>query len=161
VLHAIRHKHGIKPSKVRRALDYVERHMGVAHPLATPDFRTDGVDLFIENAVELVIASEGGQVALRQAFEDHLERVEHDETGFARRLFPFTRPNHTTQPKMIVIDPRVSFGRPIVSGSGIPTSAIFQRYLAGEGYAHLANDYHLGEEQVQEAVRCEIPIGFA
>jgi uncharacterized protein (DUF433 family) len=162
VLHAIRHKHGVKSGKVRRALDYVRRRMGVPHPLATQDFKTDGIDLFIENALdELVIASEGGQVALREAFVNHLERVEHDEAGFARRLFPFTRPSHIAQPKMIVIDPRISFGRPVVSGSGIPTSAIVQRYLAGEGYEHLAKDYRLGIDQIQEAVRCEIPVAFA
>lgn len=62
---------------------------------------------------------------------------------------------------MFVIDPRISFGRPIVAGSGIPTSAIVQRYLAGEGYEHLANDYRLGVEQIQEAVRCEIPVGLS
>jgi uncharacterized protein (DUF433 family) len=55
--------------------------------------------------------------------------------------------------------PRISFGRPIIVGSGIPTSVILERYHeryhAGEGFEHLAKDYRLSPEQIEEAVRCE------
>ncbi len=155
VLHSIRHLHQVKLRKVRFALDYVERQFGDRHPLATRQFQTDGVDLFIEKLGSLIIASAGGQVALREAFEAHLRRVEHDARGIAARLYPFTRPSHADQPKIIVIDPRVSFGRPIIVGSGIPTSAIVERYHAGESTEHLAKDYRRSPEEIEEAVRCE------
>jgi uncharacterized protein (DUF433 family) len=155
VLHSIRHIHQVKRRKVRSALDYVERQFGDRHPLATQQFQTDGVDLFIEKLGQLIAASAGGQVALREAFEAHLERVEHDERGIAARLYPFTRPSHVDQPKIVVIDPRVSFGRPIIVGSGIPTSVIVERYHAGEGTDHLARDYRRSPEEIEEAVRCE------
>ena len=155
VLHSIRHIHQVRLRKVRFALDYVERQFGDRHPLATQQFQTDGVDLFIEKLGNLIIASAGGQVALREAFEAHLKRVEHDVHGIAARLFPFTRPSHADQPKIIVIDPRVSFGRPIIAGSGIPTSAIVERYHAGESTDHLAKDYRRSPEEIEEAVRCE------
>ncbi len=155
VLHSIRHTHQVKLRKVRFALDYLERQFGDKHPLATQQFQTDGIDLFIEKLGELIIASAGGQVALREAFETHLKRVEHDERGMAARLFPFTRPSHADQPKIVVIDPRVSFGRPIIVGSGVPTSAIVERYHAGESTEHLAKDYRRSPEEIEEAVRCE------
>jgi uncharacterized protein (DUF433 family) len=56
---------------------------------------------------------------------------------------------------MIVIDPRVSFGRPVIAGSGVPTSAILERYLAGEGFEHLALDYNRSTLEIEEAIRCE------
>lgn len=155
VLHAIRHAHEVKLRKVRAALAYVRHESGQPHPLATQEFQTDGVDLFIEKLGALIVASAGGQVALREAFQSHLERVQHDERGIAARLFPFTRPSHTDQPRMIVIDPSVSFGRPIIAGSGIPTSVIVERYHAGESLAHLATDYRRSFAEIEEAVRCE------
>ncbi|MGH7353780.1 MAG: DUF433 domain-containing protein [Candidatus Rokuibacteriota bacterium] len=155
VLQSIRHIHQVKLRKVRSALDYVERQFGGRHPLATQQFQTDGIDLFIEKLGELIIVSAGGQVALREAFEAHLKRLEHDASGIAARLFPFTRPSHVDQPKIIVIDPRVSFGRPIIVGSGVPTSAIVERYHAGESTEHLAKDYRRSPEEIEEAVRCE------
>lgn len=155
VLHAIRHIHDVELRKVRYALDYVGREFGDRHPLATYQFETDGVDLFIEKLGELIIASREGQLALRSAFETHLKRIEHDADGLAARLFPFTRPSHVDQPRMVVIDPCVSFGRPVIAGSGVPTSAILERYLAGESMAHLAKDYRRSFEEVEEAIRCE------
>jgi uncharacterized protein (DUF433 family) len=155
VLHAIRHEHGVKLSRVRRALKFVETKLGHGHPLATADFQTDGIDLFIEQLGRLVVASGDGQVALREAFEHHLERIDHDEEGIAARLYPFTRLQHVQQPRMIVIDPRISFGRPIITGSGVPTSAILERYLAGEDIAHLAIDYRRSVPEIEEAIRCE------
>ena len=156
VLHAIRHKHGVELGRVRRALDYVERKFGEKHPLITQEFKTDGLDLFIEKLGELIAASQDGQVVLlRDFFAQHLERVEHDEAGIARRLFPFTRPSHTDQPRMIVIDPRISSGRPVIAGSGIPTAAIIERYQAGESSEHLARDYRRSVPEIEEAIRCE------
>jgi uncharacterized protein (DUF433 family) len=155
VLHAIRHVHGVKLRKVRSALDFVKRDSRQGHPLVTQEFETDGVDLFIERLGLLVVASEGGQFALREAFEVHLKRIRRDAEGLAAMLFPFTRPSHADQPQVVVIDPRLSFGRPVVAGSGVPTIAIVERYHAGEDIDHLATDFRLSSSQVQEAIRCE------
>src|SRR5439155_13971564 len=158
VLDAMRHKHGVPLRRVRSALDYVQRQFGDKHPLITQEFKTDGVHLFIEQLGALIIASKGGQIGLRKVFEQHLERIEHDEKGIALRLFPFTRPSHAEQPKIIVIDPRFSFGRPVIVGSGIPTRAVFERYLAGESSDHLAEDFRRTREEIDEAIRCEASV---
>jgi len=155
VLHAIRHEHRIKLWKVRRALTFVERQLGNRHPLATVNFETDGIDLFISHLGGLVVASDGGQFALREAIVDHLKRIEHDDEGLAARLYPFTRLQHVAQPKMIVIDPRISFGRPVIAGSGVPTRVVLERYLAGEEQQHLARDYRRSITEIEEAIRCE------
>lgn len=155
VLHAIRHKHGVRLGSVRRALDYVEGKLGERHPLITREFKTDGVDLFIEQLGDLVIASQDGQVALRQFFDLHLQRVEHDEQGIANRLFPFTRLSHVDQPKFIVINPGISFGRPVIETGGVSTAAILERHQAGESLEHLAKDFRLSFPEVEEAIRCE------
>jgi uncharacterized protein (DUF433 family) len=159
VLHAIRHQHGVKLQKVRRALDFVETELGGSHPLISQTFQTDGVDLFIKHLGDVVVASKGGARVLdplHEWLDRHLARIEYDEKKVALRLFPFTRPGHTDQePRLIVIDPRISFGRPIIEGSGVPTLAIYERYVAGDSPEHLAADYRRTLEEIHEAIRCE------
>ena len=55
----------------------------------------------------------------------------------------------------IVIDPTISFGRPIVVSRGISTAAIVDRVDAGEAVAAIAADYNLSEEDVEHAVLYE------
>jgi uncharacterized protein (DUF433 family) len=86
--------------------------------------------------------------------------------GRVWRLYPFTRKRADRQsllaePKLVMIDPEIQFGRPVLTGSGIPTLVIADRYKAGESIADLARDYHRPEEQIEEAIRCELPLPTA
>ena len=141
VLAAIRRKHGVTLPNVRSAIDHLRSQYGIDHPLADARFKTDGLSLFIEVLDQLVNVSMRGQTAIREIMEAHLERVEHDEKGLAARLFPFTRYGATDvpQPRTVMIDPRVAFGRPVLAGTGIPTAVLADRYKAGESMKDLAD----------------------
>jgi len=158
VLAAIRRKHGVTLSNIRSAIDHLQARYGIEHPLAHVQFKTDGLSLFIEVLDQLVNVSLQGQVAIREVMGAHLQRVEHDENGLAARLFPFTRLGVAAgqQPKTVVIDPRVAFGRPVLAGTGIPTAVLANRYKAGESIAELAQDYECDSAMVEEAIRCEL-----
>ena len=92
---------------------------------------------------------------------EHLQRIERDEEGLAIRLYPFTRYRHVQNPKLILIDPRIAFGRPVLVGTGIATSTVAERYKAGESIAALAEDYARQPEEIEEAVRCELRLDAA
>ena len=79
VLRAIRQHHKIQLNRVRDALDFIDERFGVAHPLATQEFSTDGVDLFIDRYGELIQASQVERSQLRLAINTHLERIEPDD----------------------------------------------------------------------------------
>ena len=79
-----------------------------------------------------------------------------DPQGLAIRLYPFTRKRHPDEPKLVVIDPYVSFGRPTLTGSGIATAVIAPRYKAGESVDELADDYGRERLEIEEAIRCEL-----
>lgn len=158
VLDAIRREHKIPLPKVRKALDYVKKKFGSSHPLADLKFQTDGAELFLARFGELIAVSEAGQLAMSQMLAAHLRRLEHDAEGMVARLYPFIRKRQPDEPKIIVIDPSVSFGRPTIIGTGIPTSIIAERYKAGESIAELAKDYECERGYVEEAVRCELAI---
>ena len=156
VLAAIRRQHQVPIYNVRRALDYLKEHYQTEHPLAQRSFQTDGIDLFIEEYGQLINVSMKGQLAIRDLLEVHLRRIEHDQSGLALRLYPFTRKPESDSPKLIVIDPRVSFGKPVVVGTGIPTSVIADRYKTGESIDDLADDYGRKRLEIEEAIRSEL-----
>jgi len=161
VLDAIRREHEIPLGKVRRALDYLKQQFPSKHPLADQRFETDGLNLFVEKYGRLINISAAGQLAIRRLLEAHLHRIERDREGFAIRLFPFTRKRVPEEPRLVVIDPFVSFGRPVLVGTGIPTAVIAERYKAGESIDLLAKDYDRQRLEIEEAIRCELELQAA
>ncbi len=161
VLDAIRREHEIPLQKVRRALNYVRREFPSRHPLADQRFQTDSLNLFVEKYGQLINASQEGQLAIRELLQAHLRRIEWDEAGLAVRLFPFTRKRQLEEPRVIVIDPLISFGRPVLVGTGIPTAVIAERYKAGESMDELAKDYDRERVEIEEAIRCELELQAA
>ncbi len=161
VLDAIRRHHRISLQKVRRALLYLSKQFHSPHPLADQRFETDGMDLFIDRSGLLVNISRDGQLAIRSVLEAYLRRIERDEAGLAAKLYPFTRKRTPEEPKSVVIDPFVSFGRPVLVGTGIPTAVIAERYKAGESIEELAGDYGRDRLDIEEAIRCELEVEAA
>jgi uncharacterized protein (DUF433 family) len=156
VLAAVRRGHGVALQRVRKAIRFVQRELHVERPLIHAKFKTDGVDLFIEQWGKLVNASKDGQVAMRGALETSLQRVDWDRDGLAVRIFPLVRSAAERQPKSIVIDPERGFGRPTLAGTGIRVEVVVGRYRAGESPPDLAADYRVPVELIHDAVRCEL-----
>lgn len=158
VLDAIRCDHRISLHKVRVAIDFIKEELASDHPLAYHKLETDGLDLFVEEYGQLINVSQAGQLAIRNLLQAHLRRIDRDSAGYALRLYPFTRKRLQLieEPKAIVIDPRISFGRPVLAGTGIPTAIIAERYKAGEAIGALADDYDRPTLEIGEAIRCEL-----
>ena len=162
VLGAIRRKHKIKLNKVRDAVQYLRKHFGSKHPLIELQFETDGINLFVEMIGKLVNVSSEGQIAMRKVLELHLRRIERDPKGLPIRLYPFTRSELEPESSgIVVIDPAVSFGRPIISRLGVRTLMIAERYKAGERVADLVADYDAEQDEIEEAIRCELQVPAA
>ncbi len=161
VLDAIRREHEVPLPKVRAALRYLKEKFPSRHPLADQRFETDGLNLFIEKYGQLINISQAGQLAIRRLLEAHLRRIERDAAGLPIRLYPFTRKREMEEPKAVVIDPQVSFGRPILVGTGIPTAVIGERYKAGDSVDELAGDYGRQRLEIEEAIRCELHLEAA
>ncbi len=157
ILAAIRRVHGVRLSKVRDAVEYVRDRLGADRPLIDHQFMTNGIDLFVEQAPKLLNVSQQGQEALRDEFMDALARIERDSKGNPVRLFPYSRSSGQTaeQPKSIVIDPALSFGRPVLTVAAIPTDIIFDRFQAGDSLEDMALDYNVDEKEIEEALRFE------
>jgi uncharacterized protein (DUF433 family) len=156
ILSGMRRRHGIGLPQIRSALAYVQKKCGVDRPLIDQSFQTDGRFLFIEHLERLVNASKDGQLAIPDLLPQ-LQRIERDTSGLPVRFYPCTRSaeacNPASDPKIVVVNPLVSYGRPSVGG--IATSTIWSRFRAGDSPSHLAADYGLPPEAIEEAIRCE------
>ena len=147
--------------KVRKAIQYLARNSPGAtnrqHPLLSRNLETDGLDLFIEHYGQLINISQAGQTAMRDIILAALKRIDRDLKGIPIKLYPFTRIAIEDAPSMVVIDPALSAGRPVIKGTGLATQLIAERYKAGESVSQLALDYGRREAEIEEAIRCELP----
>ena len=155
VLGGIRRRHDIDMRKIRAAVGYIAKRFECAHPLVDEEMWTDGQDLFVKRLGDLVNLNRDGQLAMRQMLEAHLQRIERDAAGLAVRLYPFTRPLGTDAPRLIVIDPRRAFGRPVIAATRIPTTDVFERFKAGDSLDALVAEYGRSTQEIQEAIRYE------
>lgn len=155
VLASMRIDHKIPMPKVRSALDWIERKLGVARPLLSLQFQAEeGVSLFIEHLGSLLaVSSFHGQVQIAEAVRAYLRRVERDPEGVPIKLFPWVRASSTD--RTISIDPRFGFGRPVLVGTGVPTRALYEQFKGGDSVEFLAEDYDLPAQKVIDALGFE------
>ncbi|MEE9517911.1 MAG: DUF433 domain-containing protein [Candidatus Adiutricales bacterium] len=151
LLRALRQIHQIKIADIRVAFEYAEKQFGVDRLLLSKDLLLNSQtrDLFIERYGELINLSLGGQLAMKDILFEYLKRVEWD-ANMPVRLFPVygVRAGH----KVIVIDPLISFGRPVLNSKKISTSVIAERIDSGESPESIADDYDLHPQEVMEAL---------
>lgn len=167
VIGGLRRYHQIAPEKLRGLIRYLEETFETPHPLLSTRMLTDGVSVFVERAGELINATKSGQLAMRELLEAHLQRIDQDVDGLAIRLFPFVRHDPQTarslemlpeEPKIISLDPRVRFGRPVIVGTSIPTEEVAERFRAGDTCRQLADEYGRPPQEIEEAIRCELTL---
>ena len=152
ILRALRTQHGVSIDAVRKAIAFAGKHYKIKRLLLSPELRTDAGDLLLDKYGELVNLSKSGQLALKKVLEVYLKRVEWDETKVPTRFYPFSTSDALDARKIIVIDARLSFGRPVVSRRGVSTAAIVDRIDAGESVAEVATDYELEPREIEEAI---------
>jgi len=167
VLDAIRNVHGVSMPRIRTAITYVRDELRVKRPLVDEEMETDGRDLFVHRLGQLIQASASGQTSMLEMLNVRLDRIERDPQGIAIKLFLFTRRRPQTaaearqEPRIIAVDPQVAFGRPVIAGSRVPTSEVAERYKAGESISDLVRDYERPQEEIEEAIRCELSLEAA
>lgn len=154
VLATIRRHHQVSLQKVRKALRFVQDELELKRPLIEQEFLTDGVDLFVDRYGRLINASQVGQVAMRKLLEASLRRIERDPRGLADRLFPWSK--DPAERRVVEIDPRRAFGRMVITGTGVPTEAVAERWRAGDTIPDLSRDYRLDQNVIEDALRWEL-----
>jgi uncharacterized protein (DUF433 family) len=160
VLKAVRRKHLVHMVRVRDAIKHLKDKFHTQHPLADIDLLAGGKDLFLQEHGDLLNLTMGRQIAM-QFLAVYLNRIDRD-LGRAIKLYPFV-----VQPlrignevidqdsRLIAIDPYVSYGRPVINGTGIPTDAIAERFWGGDSIDELVEAFGRTKTEIEFAIRYE------
>ncbi len=109
-----------------------------------------GMAVFIEHVGRVVNLSKGEQILV----ELYLERIERGPKGVFK-LYPFVMERTANEPRLILINPAVGFGKPVIAGTGISTAVVSSRFNARESVPDLASEYGVTPKQIEEAIRWE------
>lgn len=137
---------GMKLADIRAARSYFAGAFKTEHPFATLELQTDGVDLAMKAGAELLIGNKKGQLAWKQIIGDRFREFDYED-GLA------TRWHVAGKNSPVIIDPRVRFGAPHVSG--VPTWLLKDRWAAGEPLDEIVDDLSLEAANIYAALRFE------
>lgn len=148
-------KRGVSLQVIRATIEVAKSYLG-DYPLQSRRFLTDGRRIFME-AVEQadsdakLLDVRGRQFVFHSIIRPSLfEGIEYNKSGSAVRWFPIPRR------KLIVLDPQVQFGEPILADSAVPTDTLYHAYLAeGKNRARVARLYCVTPREVDAAVDFE------
>jgi uncharacterized protein (DUF433 family) len=122
------------------------------YPLLSEDFSTFGKNIVIEKMGQHITLNRQGQLAISKVVERYLDRIERDpHTKRPVRFAPLRSPSLRGH-DVIVIDPNVCYGRPVIRGTRITADYVYRRNIRGEKVTTLARDYKLSKRVIQEAI---------
>lgn len=153
MLSAMRSVYNLKLPKIRKAVLHLQNNSQFKHPLIEEPLYTNRIDVLVKELDSYLNISRDGQYVIPQIAAVHLERIEYDKGRF--KFYPFVRQRNAQEPKYIVINPSVAFGKPVIAGTGISTAVIASRFNARESIPDLAEEYGLSAEKIEEAIRWE------
>lgn len=147
--------HGVSLRVIRATADSARAMFRTAYPLTAKRFLTDGKSIFLEavkrEGEEHMIDMPRRQFVFSEIVRPSLYAgIEYDGTN-ARKWYPLGEGR-----KVIVLDPRLQFGAPVISSAGIPTDTIFEAFKAeGGDRAAVARIFRISPREIDAAVRFE------
>jgi uncharacterized protein (DUF433 family) len=144
---------GLSLQSIRRTIETATELLHASYPLSSVRFKTDGRRILaqvIEDPSErgYIFDLDTGQYLLEFVLEFLYDALEYSEFDELLRWWPLGKD------RRVVVDPKRSFGRPIVL-EGVPTSILAGSYRA-EGSVHaVARWFEVSEQSVDDALEFE------
>lgn len=138
-------REGVSMPRIRLAIAYAVSELGIARPLLSERFRTDGHDLFAKGGTNF---TKFGQMVW-PFVEEVLRDMDYGADLLAARWWPAGRSTD------VMVDPLVNFGRPIIGTLGVRTETLVDRFVAGLSVEDVADEYGASPALIQQAVRFE------
>ncbi|SRR6266851_4127634 len=146
---------GVALRTIRATADAARHLFSTEYPLSSKRFLTDGKRIFLDalehSGEPRLLDVPRRQFVFREIVRPTLYAgIEYEEER-ARRWYPMG-----SDRKVIVLDPAVQFGTPIVEQAGIPTDTLYAAYLAeGRDRVAVARIFDIAPRLVDAAVRYE------
>jgi len=144
---------GVDWKTLRRAHDHAQAALKISHPFCASQFKISGREIILE------LPQDGDEpqlweIASNQRVFDRITRPFMRDLVFSQGVLPSQWWPMGTN-RLVVLDPRRSFGQPIVSHSGVPT-VILDRSVKGAGsIREVAAWFEVERTEVKDAVEFE------
>lgn len=143
-------KIGVSFPKIKDAHEHLITLLDTPYPFAHAKLMSDGKRIFYEVDASLLELDQAQQLSFTQLVAPYCKKIDfQDKTQLAERYWPLGKDNN------IVVDPRHSFGQPVISGTNTTIDAIANMLMAGESSEMVASLYELEPKDV-ESVRLYI-----
>lgn len=151
VLEALRDA-GVRPQKIRPALNRLQEEFGRDYVLVAKELATDGIDVLWDfsksRAGSGLIAGDTGQHVIREIVQDYMSYIAWDSDGYPAQL----ELRHWL-PSKVVVDLHHSFGQPVFAGTGTRVADVAGMIKAGEDADAVAEEFGLSIGDVRTATR--------
>lgn len=145
-------RHGVSWPIIRKAETRGRERFGTIHPFATRGFQTDGRKIFArisdEESIPALLDVADSQLAFHKMISPSLAGIQFDDDAPVR-WWPLG------QKRQVVIDPKRSFGQPIVNREGVPTAVLATAFEVEGSEEAVAKWYEVNVRSVRDAVEFE------
>jgi len=147
-------RYGVSWPALRLAAHRAAELLETTHPFSTQAFKTDGrtvlADIARLNDEPRLLDLCRNQFAIREVLAPHLYRgLDFSSDDAVLRWWPMTKA------RKVVIDPERSFGQPILSNAGIPTTVIRDAFQTERSTTRVAAWFEIDERSVRDAIDFE------
>ena len=144
---------GVSWKTLRQVHDEARNWIGHSHPFCTNRFATDGHTIFLElrekNHEVMLWDMKDVQRVFDRIIRPFIKNVEFDRGKIPRRWWP------KGKSRQVALDPRRSFGQPIIFHEGIPTQILARSARANGSREEVARWFEIKSASVREAVDFE------
>ncbi|MGD0650068.1 MAG: DUF433 domain-containing protein [Verrucomicrobiia bacterium] len=144
---------GVSWKTLRQAHNRARTLVGHSHPFCTHRFVTDGHAIFVElrekNAEVALWDMRDLQRVFERIIRPFLKNVEFDRERIPQRWWPGGKN------RLVALDPRRSFGQPIIFRDGVPTQVLARSVKANDSVEEVARWFELSPASVRAAVKFE------
>ncbi len=149
-------QYGVSLQHIRQALAKAREIFDLDYPLSALKFKTDGRKIFADvlprgvQAKRWLIEMPSGQHSFEFILRHLYEGLAWNESGHVQSWRP--RSNR------VILDPKRSFGEPIVDEEGVPTDVLASAYVAEQSVDAVAKWYEVEPASVEDAVEFELSL---
>lgn len=144
---------GVSWKTLRLAHAHAQEVLKLSHPFCTNQFKLAGHDIILEipqgNAEPILWDIARDQREFGRITRPFLKGLEFLEGGLPGRWWP------RGQRHLVALDPKRSFGRPIIFREGVPTETLARSVRANGSIREVARWFEISPASVREAVEFE------
>jgi len=146
---------GVPLQRIRPALAYLDKEIGLQNALASRGLYSDGAEVLYDYAARHEVEDISGLVVVRKQqkvfvpiVQQYLRRISYAADGWADEL---RLPGYGNSG--VVVTLRRAFGRPILDRVRVRVEDVIDRWNAGDGVAEIAEDFGLTVAEVEDVIR--------